>query len=105
MPVPFFQRKLEAAGLRRDDLRRLDDLEKIPTTRKAELRESEARTRQVLDSAPDAFITLDAEGTIRGWNQAAQRMFGWTGEEAIGQTMRNLLTPPEHRDRHGCRGA
>jgi PAS domain S-box-containing protein len=65
-----------------------------------ELRESEARTRQVLNSAPDAFITLDAEGTIRGWNDAAQRMFGWTAEEALGQTMRNLLTPPEHRDRH-----
>jgi PAS domain S-box-containing protein len=68
--------------------------------RARELREAEARTRQVLDSAPDAFITLDAEGTIRGWNEAAQRMFGWTADEAIGQTMRNLLTPPEHRERH-----
>jgi PAS domain S-box-containing protein len=68
-----------------------------------ELLESEARTRQVLNSAPDAFITLDAEGTIRGWNQAAQRMFGWTEEEAIGQSMRNLLTPPEYRDRHDQR--
>lgn len=41
-PIPFFQRKLENAGLRRADLRGLDDLRSIPTTLKAELRESES---------------------------------------------------------------
>ena len=41
-PIPFFKRKLEAAGLRRADLRGLDDLPAIPPTVKAELRESEA---------------------------------------------------------------
>jgi len=41
-PIPFFQRKLEKAGLRRADLRGLDDLAAIPTTLKAELRESES---------------------------------------------------------------
>lgn len=40
-PVPFFRRKLEGAGLRRDDLRSLDDLRHVPTTLKAELRRSE----------------------------------------------------------------
>jgi phenylacetate-CoA ligase len=40
-PVPFFRRKLEAAGLRRTDLRGLDDLAAIPTTVKSELRQSE----------------------------------------------------------------
>jgi phenylacetate-CoA ligase len=40
-PVPFFRRKMEAAGLRRADLRGLDDLAAIPTTLKAELRRSE----------------------------------------------------------------
>jgi PAS domain S-box-containing protein len=65
-----------------------------------ELRESEARTRVVLDSAPDAFVTLDADGIIRSWNRAAERMFGWSAEEAIGESMRTLITPEEHRDRH-----
>jgi len=41
VPVPFLQRKLEAAGLRRADLRGLQDLDRIPTTVKAELRRSE----------------------------------------------------------------
>jgi PAS domain S-box-containing protein len=65
-----------------------------------ELRESEARTRLVLDNAPDAFVTLDAEGVIRGWNSAAERIFGWTADEAIGEPMRTLITPEEFRDRH-----
>ena len=41
VPVPFFRRKLEAAGLRRADLRGLDDLTLVPTTLKDELRRSE----------------------------------------------------------------
>ncbi len=40
-PIPFFQRKLEAAGLKRADLRGLDALRLIPATVKAELRQSE----------------------------------------------------------------
>jgi PAS domain S-box-containing protein len=66
----------------------------------ADLRDSEARTRLVLDSAPDAFVTLDSDGVIRTWNHAAERMFGWSAAEAIGEPMRTLLTPPEYRDRH-----
>jgi len=69
----------------------------------AELRDSETRTRLVLNSAPDAFVTLDAEGVIRGWNRAAERVFGWSPNEAIGQPMRTLLIPPEYRDRHDDR--
>jgi PAS domain S-box-containing protein len=65
-----------------------------------ELRDSEARTRLVLDSAPDAFVTLDGDGIIRGWNRAAELMFGWSADEAIGESMRTLITPPEFRDRH-----
>ena len=41
VPVPFFRKKLEAAGIRRADLRGLDDLPRVPTTVKAELRRSE----------------------------------------------------------------
>ncbi|MET0615849.1 MAG: PAS domain S-box protein, partial [Thermoleophilaceae bacterium] len=68
-----------------------------------ELRQSEERTRLVLDTAPDAFITLDRDGQITTWNAAAERMFGWTREEAAGRTMRELIMPPEHADRHDTR--
>lgn len=41
-PVPFFRRKLEAAGIGRDDVKTLDDLVRVPRTVKQELRQSEA---------------------------------------------------------------
>jgi PAS domain S-box-containing protein len=65
-----------------------------------DLEQSEERTRLVLDSAPDAFITLDRDGVITTWNVAAERLFGWTKDEATGKTMRDLIIPPEYRDRH-----
>jgi PAS domain S-box-containing protein len=66
----------------------------------SELRQSETRTRLVLDSAPDAFITLDSEGLITNWNAAAEHLFGWSMAEAVGQPMRTLILPEDSRDRH-----
>jgi PAS domain S-box-containing protein len=77
-------------------LRRLSD-------RAQQLEQSEGRTRMVLDTAPDAFITLDRDGVIMTWNAAAQRLFGWSAAEAIGKTMRALIVPPEFGDRHDQR--
>ena len=74
-------------------LRRLSDRAQL-------LERSETRTRLVLDTAPDAFITLDREGVILGWNAAADRLFGWSATEAIGKTMRALVVPPEFGERH-----
>ena len=74
-------------------LRRLRD-------RARRLEQSDARTRLVLDSAPDAFITVDRDGVITNWNAAAERLFGWSASEAIGQTMRALVVPPEFGERH-----
>ena len=69
--------------------------EALDADRRADaLQESEARTRLVLDGAPDAFITLDRDGVILSWNSAAERLFGWTSAEAIGVPMRALIIPP-----------
>jgi PAS domain S-box-containing protein len=81
-------------------LERLRDEHAESAERAQELRESEARTRLVLDSAPDAFLTLDADGVIRSWNRAAERLFGWTAAEAVGEPMRTLVTPVDDRERH-----
>src|SRR4051794_10447589 len=62
------------------------------------LEESEARIRLILDNAPDAFISVAADGTVATWNAAAERMFGWTAEEAIGRSLRELVFPPEQLD-------
>jgi PAS domain S-box-containing protein len=68
-----------------------------------ELSQSEERTRLVLDTAPDAFVALDRDGVITTWNAAAERLFGWRKDEAIGRTMRELIVPEEHRERHDAR--
>jgi PAS domain S-box-containing protein len=72
-------------------------------TQARELGQSEERTRLVVDTAPDAFITLDRRGQILSWNAAAERLFGWTEEEATGKAMRELIVPPEFRERHDAR--
>jgi len=54
----------------------------------------------VLDGAFDAIVTMEASGTIAGMNVAAERMFGYARDEAIGRDLADLLVPEEHREQH-----
>jgi PAS domain S-box-containing protein len=59
-----------------------------------EARESAESLReqaQLLDMAHDGILSLDWNGTIRFWNRAAERMYGWTREEALGRVSHDLL--------------
>ncbi len=47
--------------------------------------------REVVESVPDAVVTIDTEGITTGWNKAATDLFGWTAEEAIGQHLDSLV--------------
>ena len=47
----------------------------------------------------DAVIISDAHGTIRFWNDAAARVFGWSGIDAVGKTL-DLIIPERLRERH-----
>src|SRR5262245_3626242 len=58
------------------------------------LAESEARARLVVDTAHDAFIGMNSEGNIVMWNAQAVATFGWTREEAVGQSLGNMIIPP-----------
>jgi len=69
------------------------------SNRAAALRQSEERFRAVTHSANDAIITADAAGNIVGWNQGAERIFGYTEAEIRGQPL-TLLVPPQYGDRH-----
>jgi PAS domain S-box-containing protein len=52
-----------------------------------------------VEQAPDAIIFADREGLIRAWNHAAQRLFGYTAGEAIGQSL-DLIIPDRLRRAH-----
>src|SRR5262249_54291891 len=53
----------------------------------------------ILDTAMDAIITIDHRGVIHSVNAAAERMFGYTAAEMLGQSV-NLLMPSPYREVH-----
>lgn len=55
------------------------------------------RTEQ-LAALGHAVITTDVEGTVVDWNPAAEELYGWTAEEAIGQPITKLSVPDLARD-------
>jgi len=53
----------------------------------------------IIDQAGDAVMYSDREGIIRLWNRGAERMFGFTAAEAVGQSL-DLIIPENLRQRH-----
>jgi PAS domain S-box-containing protein len=53
----------------------------------------------LLVSNADAIIAADAQGVIRFWNPGAERVFGFTAADAMGQSL-DLIIPERQRDRH-----
>ncbi len=53
----------------------------------------------VVDRAPDGVVVVDAQGSICYWNAGAQRIFGFTTAEAIGQSL-DLIIPERLQQRH-----
>lgn len=57
-----------------------------------EVRQSEARTRMIIETAIDAVITTDVTGTINGWNAQAELMFDVPRTEAIGMSLTTYIS-------------
>lgn len=53
----------------------------------------------LIEQNPDAMIFADIEGTIRVWNVAAERIFGFTKEDAVGSNL-DIIVPENLRDAH-----
>ena len=56
-------------------------------------------SKQILTLAPDAILFADERGIIRFWNQGAERIFGCSAADAIGQSL-DLIIPEKLRKRH-----
>jgi PAS domain S-box-containing protein len=54
---------------------------------RAALREAHQTLAAIIQASPAAILLLDMDGRVRLWNPAAERMFGWTADEALGQVM------------------
>nr|BFE79108.1 hypothetical protein GCM10020093_017090 [Planobispora longispora] len=56
--------------------------------------------QSILEQAHEAFISLDGAGAVRAWNAAAERLFGWSADEALGRDVSDLIAPAESRSRY-----
>jgi len=55
--------------------------------------------QQIIEGAQDAIVFADKEGIIRLWNSGAEAIFGYSEEEAIGETL-DLIVPEKLREKH-----
>ncbi len=62
------------------------------------LTESEERVRAVLNSALSAVVVVDSEDKIIEWNARAEKVFGRTRQEALGQSLSKTIIPPRHQE-------
>jgi len=59
----------------------------------------ESTAAHILRSMPEALIFCDLEGIIRVWNGGAEKVFGWSAAEAVGQSL-DLIIPERMRKAH-----
>jgi diguanylate cyclase (GGDEF)-like protein/PAS domain S-box-containing protein len=60
------------------------------------LRTSEVRARAVLQNVADGIVTAGEDGLIESFNRSAQRLFGYSEEEVIGQPLQLIVAPGHH---------
>jgi PAS domain S-box-containing protein len=61
------------------------------------LREQSERYRMILETANDAFIGMDPDGTITAWNPRAELTFGWAAAEVMGRRLCDTVIAPAYR--------
>jgi PAS domain S-box-containing protein len=87
-PRPLFDEAGRLAGA-------VNMLVDITDRKKAE--NAAQRLSAIVESSDDAIVSKDLEGTIVTWNPGAERLFGYTAEEAIGEPV-TMLIPTDHLD-------
>src|SRR6516164_2411715 len=92
-PYRTLENKIDGAVLVLVDV---DNLKRAEEARRA----LEARNAAILQTALDAVITIDHEGKVVEFNSAAERIFGYPRDEAIGKEMAELIMPPSLRQRY-----
>ncbi|WP_232050582.1 PAS domain S-box protein [Actinoplanes sp. OR16] len=74
------------------------EIELVRAARHAE--ETSAVVRRILEVSQDAYISIDAAGVVLEWNPAAEKLFGWTRDEATGGDLATMVIPEIYREAH-----
>jgi PAS domain S-box-containing protein len=64
------------------------------------LRDSEEKTRLIMNASLDAIICMDKNGLITFWNPQAEKIFGWSMEEVMGRPLSETIIPATYRAHH-----
>jgi diguanylate cyclase (GGDEF)-like protein/PAS domain S-box-containing protein len=66
------------------------------------LEESESLAQAILDTAQQAFVSIDERGVILEWNRQAETIFGWSRTEALGRRLAETVLPQRYRAAHAA---
>ena len=81
--------------VREQDARKAE-MERVETA----LADTERAGVEILETAYEAYISIDDEGTITGWNRSAESMFGWSRTEVLGRPLDETIIPEHYREAH-----
>jgi PAS domain S-box-containing protein len=87
-PYGFLSKPVEA-----NDLQRTIELALYKHNMESKLKESEERFKQISSSAHDGIILINADGLITFWNEAAEKIFGYSAEAALNKNLFLLIAP------------
>ena len=101
--LEFFSRSIESPNTRLLEVMEIigTQLGRVLERKRGELarEESDARIRGIVETAADAIITINEVGIIQSYNSAAEQVFGYRAQEAIGQNV-SMLMPSPYQEEH-----
>ncbi len=62
--------------------------------------DAEIHMHNIIETAMDAVVQMNAHGVITAWNYQAECIFGWPREFVIGKSVHEIIVPPQHREAH-----
>ena len=98
--IDNFRAMTDSLAVQFNEVRQINQsLEQRVEARTAELRQSEARFRELLKDIPSVAVqAYGSDGTTRYWNKASENLYGYSEEEAVGRSLLELIIPPEMHD-------
>jgi PAS domain S-box-containing protein len=78
----------------------IESARQFATETAKDLAASQQNSQAILDSALDCIVVIGDDGRVLEWNLAAERLFGFSRERAVGRPLADLIIPPELRARH-----